>query len=691
MNLTGRCGGVCLGVALALALPAPAARAAADDSADTPLTALPYAPSLDVAAMDRTADPCVDFYRYSCGGWMANNPIPADQPGWSVFAKLAAANERFLWGILLSVAPGTPRTPAQQKIGDHFAACMDEAAVEARGIEPLAPLLAAIDGIRKPRDLAPVLARLHTDLPAASTLFAFGADQDLADSTRVVAVLAASGLGLPDRDYYTDPGEQMETLRGDYRRHVARVLELSGVGAADSARQAQAIVAFETELAKARLTRVERRDPYKEFHPVSARELRSLAPSFDWSGYFSAMGLKEPDRLNVTEPAFLKAVERLLRSTRTETLRAYLRWHAVHDASRSLSSEFVTARFEFYGRELRGVAALKPRWKRCVEVVDEQLGDALGAEFVARAFSEELKKSVLTMTAQIETAMRDDIAALDWMSPETKAQAAQKLGAVINKIGYPDRWLDYSTVDIRPDQYFENTVRANRYEIRRTLGKIGKAVDRGEWSLSPPTVNAFYSAQMNDITFPAGVLQPPLYDPKTDAAPNYGNTGGTIGHELTHGFDDLGRHFDATGSLRDWWAPGDVKKFAEHTHCVVDQYADYVVVDDIHINSRLTLGEDIADLGGLMLAYVAWRHSPGAAPAESREGLSGEQRFFVGYAQWACENNRPETLRLLAKTDPHSPGRYRVNGLMPNIPEFAAAFSCKPDQPMVSKKRCRVW
>jgi endothelin-converting enzyme/putative endopeptidase len=351
----------------------------------------------------------------------------------------------------------------------------------------------------------------------------------------------------------------------------------------------------------------------------------------------------------------------------------------------------VSENFEFFSKTLRGVPQLRPRWKRCVTLVDSQLGEALGQEFVARAFSPKLKDDTNRMTKRIEQAMRDDISSLTWMSDATKKRALEKLDTIVNKIGYPDKWRDYSSVEVKRGDFFGNVERATRFEQKRDLAKIGKPLDRGEWLMTPPTVNAYYNAQMNDINFPAGVLQPPLYDPKMDDAPNYGNTGGTIGHELTHGFDDQGRQFDAQGNLKDWWTPDDGKAFEERAACISDQYAQYVIVDDIKINSKLTLGEDVADVGGLVLAWMAWKAETVDKKLEDRDGMTPEQRFFVGYAQWACENDRPENLRVKALTDPHSPGKYRVNGLVVNMPEFEKAFSCKAGSPMAAVKRCRVW
>jgi putative endopeptidase len=661
-------------------------------AAETPILSLPYTPGLDTEFMDRTADPCVDFYQYSCGGWMKKNPIPSDQPGWSVYAKLATDNQRFLWGILDDLARNTSgRNPNQQKIGDYFAACMDESAIEKLGAAPLKPYLDQINGLTSKEQLPALLAAIHLRTEGNGMFFGFGSDQDYGDSSQVIAFATAGGLGLPDRDYYTRSDANSVTLRQKYVAHVQRMLELLGDTPEVAQHEAVTIMAMETRLAGASLTRVEQRDPHKLYHKVDLAALQALSPSFDWSVYLKQSGLGQQNTFNVSEPDFYKELDKQLQGASLDDIKNYLRWHTVHAAAPSLSSAFVNEDFDFFGKTLHGASQLRPRWKRCVRRVDEQLGDALGQEFASRAFSPELKQNALNMTKQIEQAMAEDIAQLSWMGPETKQNALIKLHSVANKIGYPDKWRDYNSVVVSRSDFAGNVERATVFESRRELSKIGKPLDRAEWDMTPPTVNAYYSQQMNDINFPAGVLQPPLYDPKMDDAPNYGDTGGTIGHELTHGFDDEGRKFDAQGNLKDWWTTQDSQNFEARAQCVVDQYAQYVVVDDIKINSKLTEGEDIADLGGLILAWMAWKEQTRNMHLEDRDALTPEQRFFVGYAQWACENVRPEDLRMMAITDPHSPGRYRVNGLVVNMPEFQKAFSCKAGQPMAKENRCRIW
>jgi putative endopeptidase len=669
--------------------------AAAQAPADRPVTTFPYTPGLDVNAMDKGADPCVDFYQYACGGWMKNNPVPADQARWSVYGKLTEDNQRYLWGILDGLARQTSgRSATQQKTGDHFAACMDEAAIERRGAQPLRPYFDQIDAMRSARDLPAVLARLQLALADDGLFFSFGSGQDYGDSSRVIAFANGGGLGLPDRDSYLKTDAKSAEIRSKYLAHIGKMFELLGDKPAQARAKAVTVMQIETALAKATLTRVDKRDPYKLYHKMTTARLQALTPGFDWGAYLAALGEPGLKTVNVTEPAFYQELGRQWRSNDLDAIKTYLRWHVARATAPALSKAFDDEHFDFFSRTLRGVEQQRPRWKRCVTLVDAQLGEALGQEFVSRAFSPALKAKALHMTRQVEQAMEKDIDSLTWMSAPTKARARQKLHAIVNKIGYPDQWRDYGAYTVKPDDFVGNIERGDVFESRRQLAKIGKPLDRKEWGMSPPTVNAYYNAQMNDINFPAGVLQPPLYDAKMDDAPNYGNTGGTIGHELTHAFDDEGRQFDAQGNLKDWWTRKDAKEFNQRAQCIVDQYAQYTVVDDIKINSKLTLGEDVADLGGLILGWMAWQTQMASMPAQAsglRDGLTPEQRFFVGNAQWACENDRPENLRVNALTDPHSPGKYRVNGLMVNMPEFEKAFSCKPGQPMAAVKRCRVW
>ncbi len=680
----------CLPLLLSAAL-LPSCLAQSAPSTDKPLTAIPYSPSLDLANMDRSADPCVDFYQYVCGGWMKNNPIPADQAGWDVYSKLTNENRQFLWGILEEDAKRKDRTPVQQKIGDYYAACMDTDAINARGLSPLKPELDRIAAIQDRKQLAAFL-REGADQRGLYFLGA-GAEQDPKNAGMMIVGIEAGGLGLPDRDYYTKTDAKSVETRQRYVAYLAHLLVLSGENQTQADTDAAAAMKIETALANASLTRVERRNPYNEYHPMKIAAIESLAPSLELGAYLSEEHVPSNvlSNINVSQPKFLAALEQQLATEPIDNLKAYLRVHALNAAAPSLSTPFEDAQFDFYSKYLRGVPQMQARWKRCVGQVDRHLGEALGQEFVARNFSPATKQDVLQMTDQIEAAMQQEIEHLDWMSPETKQQAIAKLHKVRNKIGYPEKWRDYSSLAIKPDDYFGNVQRAHVFEEHRDWNKVGKPVDRQEWDMSPPTVNAYYDPQRNDINFPAGVLQPPLYDPKEDAAPNYGDTGGTIGHELTHAFDDEGRQFDGDGNLRDWWTPADAKGFEQHITCLRDQFAGYTIVDQTHINSKLTSGEDTADLGGTLIAYEAWKKATAGMHLENKDGFTPDQRFFIGYAQWACENERPENLRVSAVTDPHSPGKYRVNGIVADLPQFATAFGCKAGQPMANANACKIW
>ncbi|HLQ49986.1 MAG TPA: M13 family metallopeptidase [Terriglobales bacterium] len=654
---------------------------------------LPYSPSLDVKSMDKSADPCVDFYQYSCGGWKKSNPIPPDQVGWSVYGKLYQDNLNFLRGILEQAAVSkAPAGSLDQKIGGFYAACMDEAAVEKRGLAAIQPDLDAIAQLKSAHDLAPLVARLQEQL-GGGVLFSSGSRQDPDDSEKQIAGLNQGGLGLPDSDYYTKDDAKSKETRARYLEHVQKIFELLGDSPEAAKKNAETVMRMETSLASASLTRVERRDPYKQKNKIKPAELEQLAPNFNWQSYFHELKLPPFQIINVVPSTFFKEINSRLAAEPLENWKSYLRFHLANGSAPYLSSAFVQENFDFYSKYLRGAKELQPRWRRCVQFTDRDLGEALGQAYVAKVFSPELKASTRDMVKRIEDAMEQRIRGLDWMSAETKQQALAKLHSIRNKVGYPDKWRDYSSVKIVRNDLLGNVQRANTFERRRELNKVGQPVDHGEWGMTPPTVNAYYSAQMNDINFPAGVLQPPLYDAKIDDAPNYGNTGGTIGHELTHGFDDEGSKFDAKGNLSEWWTKDDRQKFEERTKCVADQYAQYVVVDEIHINSKLTLGEDVADLGGELLAYMAWKDTAKDKNLQPVEGLTPEQRFFVGFAQWACANERPEDMRLRALTDPHSPPEYRVNGVVVNMPQFSQAFSCKQEQPMTKapEKVCKVW
>jgi putative endopeptidase len=647
-----------------------------------------HEPALDVTSMDLAIDPCVDFFQYSCGGWIRNNPIPPDQSSWETYSKMQDENRARLREILeAQSAPNPQRTPAEQKIGDYYFSCMDEKAIEARGIDPLKPDLDRIAAIDGKAQLADVAAAMPDD----NVLFRFGSSQDFRDASQEIAEADQAGLGLPDRDYYVKDDAKSLELRQQYVEHVRRMFTLLGDSGESAQAEADAVMRIETALAKGSQTRVERREPKNLDHKMTSADLEKIAPDFQWKLYFTKVGLPALASLNVASPNFFKALNHELTTESVADWKTYLRWHLVHANAAFLSSAFVNENFSFYGRTLRGQEQLQPRWKRCTENVDDDLGEALGQVYVEKYFSAQAKQDAVKMVKEIETAMEQDIHSLPWMSPATRQQALTKLHGMANKIGYPDRWRDYSKLAIVRGDELGNVERARVFEFNRQLAKIGKPVDRGEWEMTPPTVNAYYDPQMNDINFPAGVLQPPAFDPDSDAAPNYGDTGGTIGHELTHGFDDEGRQFDAHGNLRDWWTEEDGKEFVKRASCISTQYSRYTIIDDIKINGKLTLGEDVADLGGLILAYRAWQEDTRGQKLEPIDGLTPAQRFFVGYGQSWCGQTRDATKRLRATVDPHSPEKYRTNGVVSNMPQFQEAFHCKAGSPMVNQNRCSVW
>jgi putative endopeptidase len=646
------------------------------------------APALDVTSMDRNIDPCVDFFAYSCGGWIKNNPIPPDQSSWDTYSKMQDENLGRLRGILETAsAPDPSRNAAAQKIGDYYASCTDEKTIDAKGATPLKPTLDRIAKLSSKAELADVAASMIED----NVFFRFESIQDYRDASQVIANADQGGLGLPDRDYYTKDDAKSVELRTKYLAHVQKMFELLGDKPETAAAGAQTVMRIETALAKGSMTRVERRDPKSLDHKMTSAEFEKIAPDFRWQIYFTKVGLPSLPSLNVTAPGFFKALNAEIEKDSLADWKTYLRWHLVHASARYLSSTIRNENFDFYGKTLRGQQEPLATWKRCTEDVDDYLGEALGQAYVEKYFPPAAKEQAVKIVKEIQTAMEQDVNALPWMSAATKQQALVKLHGMADKIGYPDKWRDYSKLNIVRGDELGNIERAREFEFNRQLAKIGKPVDRGEWGMTPPTVNAYYDPQMNDINFPAGVLQPPAFDPNSDAAPNYGDTGGTVGHELTHGFDDEGRQFDAKGNLRDWWTEDDGKEFVKRASCISDQYSTYTIVDDIKINGKLTLGEDVADLGGLLLAYMAWKEDTKGQTLEPIEGLTPDQRFFVGYGQSWCGQTRDETKRMRATVDPHSPEKYRTNGVVSNMPEFQEAFHCKAGSPMVNQNRCRVW
>jgi putative endopeptidase len=647
-------------------------------------------PGFDINALDRKADPCVDFYQYSCGTWLAKNPIPGDQSSWGRFDELAERNRQTLYNILEKASANDPkRDTVTREIGDFFAACMDTSGIDKRGIAPIKPDLDAITALKTKQELQGEIAVLHRK--AVNALFSFSSTQDAKNSELMIGALDQGGLGLPDRDYYLKDDEKSLELRKQYLAHVQKMLQLVGDSPANAAAGAASIMKIETELAKGSQDRVTRRDPNAVYHKMTEHELFSLCPFFDWPKYFAATDAPPLDSLNVVVPNFFRQVETTLVKATLDDLKTYLRWHLIHSVAPLLPTAFVNENFEFYVKILTGAKELRPRWKRCVDYTDGDLGEALGQKYVELTFGAEGKQRTLKMIGEIEKALKDDISILAWMTPVTRQQALVKLAGIANKIGYPDKWRDYSSVVIARDDAAGNDRRASEFEVERQLHKIGKPVDHNEWGMTPPTVNAYYDPQMNDINFPAGILQPPFYSNKADDAVNYGAIGAVEGHELTHGFDDEGRQFDAHGNLRDWWTPEDTKAFEERAECFVKEYSSFIAVDDLHLSGKLTLGENTADNGGLRLAFMALMDAMKGKQPPKIDGFTAEQRFFLGWGQIWCESRRPEMDRMLVTVDPHSPGKFRVNGVVSNMPEFQKSFGCKVDQPMVRAPQCRVW
>ena len=646
----------------------------------------------DFSSIDRSVSACQDFNKFANGGWMTKNPIPGAYSVWGRFTQLDEQNTNVLHDILDGLSKGKPKDGNEQKIADFYGACMDEAKVEGDGIKPLDPELQRIAGISDPLSLQDEIANLHAHrIPA---VFGFGASQDFKDSTQIIAQLVQGGLGLPDRDYYLSDDPKNKATRAEYEKHVARTFELMGDAPDLAAKEASTVVKIETKLAENSSTRIQRRNPEANYHPMTKGALIELTPDFDWGRYFRNINLPEVGKVNVGQPDFFKGASKLLKEMPIEDWKIYLRWHLVNAASNTLSSKFVQESFNFNGKYLQGTTEMLPRWKRCVASTDRALGEALGQLYVAKTFTPQAKERARTMVANLVAALKDDLTTLSWMSDETRQKAIAKLEAYVRKIGYPDKWRDYEALRVNRGAYYNNAIAAGEFDFRRNLGKIGKPVDRTEWGMSPPTVNAYYNPQFNEIVFPAGILQPPFYDPKADDAFNYGGMGAVIGHEMTHGFDDQGARFDANGNLVMWWTPDDYKKFTDRTNCVVKQFDSFEVEPGLFQKGQLVVGESVADLGGLTVAYAAYQKSIEGKPRpKDINGFTPEQRFFLGWAQIWAQNIRPEAARLRNATDPHPLGRFRVNGPLSNMPQFASAYACKEGDAMVrpAVARCQIW
>ncbi|MBI4485620.1 MAG: M13 family metallopeptidase [Acidobacteria bacterium] len=653
------------------------------------------ASGVDLGALNRSADACSDFYEFACGGWLAKNPLPADRRNWGRFAEVQERNFATLRRILESRSGDAD----ERKAGDYYASCMDEAAIDTAGVRPLAPTLERIGALQDRADLPALLAGLHgvAMLPSGpgrapySALFDFESTTDLKEPMQKIANVDQGGMALPDRDTYLKTDERTTVLREKYQAHVEQVLVTLGLPAAEAADGARAVLTLETALARAAADPVTRRDPDKMYHPMSPADLQALSPHFDWTSYFAATSAPAFSRVDVNVPAFVQAMDAIVANTPLSDIKHYLRWQVAHASALMLPKAIRNLDFDFFARTLRGQQEPTPRVRLCIADTDERLGEALGKAYVQAAFGPQAKADMLKMVAGIKAAMREDIRRADWMTEPTKNAATRKLDAVADRIGYPDLWRSYAAVRIDRSDALGNFQRALAFERQRDLMKIGRPIDRSEWHMTPPTVNAYYSPLENNINFPAGILQLPFYSAARDAAVNYGAIGAVIGHELTHGFDDQGRRFDTDGSLRDWWTADDADAFEDRADCIADQYSEYVVEGDTRVNGRLTLGENTADNGGLRLALMAYLAGPGATPQPMLDGFTPAQRVFLGWAQSWCEVSRPETERIKAATNPHASNRYRVIGPLSNMPEFQKAFSCKAGSPMVREQTCRVW
>lgn len=651
----------------------------------------------DIHAIDSSADPCNNFYQYACGTWLKENEIPADKTSWGRFNELDERNRAVLHDILEKAAKDElNRGAIDQKIGDYYAACMDEKAIEEKGLAPIKPELDRIASLKSKSQLAAEIAHLHNI--GVEALFDFGSDPDFKNASKVIAATDQGGLGLPDRDYYTKDDPTSQKQREQYREHVQKMLEYLGDTPDAAMKEAQVVFDIETALAKASMRRVDRRDPEKIYHKMTTAQLAKLSPAFNWNQYITSIDAPSFTELNVAVPEFVQNLQTVIEKEPLENWKTYLRWHVVHSNAPLLPHKFDEENFNFYSRTLRGQKEQEVRWKRCTRYTDGAFGEALGQKYVEETFGAQGKERTLKMIHALENGLRKDIKNLPWMTEATKKEALVKLDAIANKIGYPDQWRDYSSVKIARGDALGNQQRADAFEFHRQLNKIGKDVDKMEWGMTPPTVNAYYNPLENNINFPAGILQPPFYDNNMDDAVNFGAIGAVIGHEMTHGFDDQGRQFDPKGNLRDWWTPQDEKAFNERAQCLVDEYSNFVAVkddkdpkNDVRLNGKLTLGENTADNGGLRIAYMALLDTLAGKNASKIDNFTPAQRLFLGWGQIWCQKVRPERARQLALTDPHSPGEYRVNGVVSNMPEFQEAFSCKKGDAMAKENACRVW
>ena len=651
----------------------------------------------DRSAIDMTADPCVDFNQFACGNWIKNNPIPADQTRWGRFNELADRNTYLLYQEL-SAAAAAPKSPLQVKYGNYFAACMNVDAVDKLRAQPLQPELKAISSLADKKQLAALDTELQKKF-ATTAFFDVRVTQDQVDSTKQILATGQGGLTLPDRDYYLTDDARSKTLRDQYVAHITKMFILLGDSQDVAAKEAASVLSIETALAKGSMSRLDMRDPAKRYHILTVAEVQDLSPDFNWAQYLAGVNMKTVATLNVSSPGYVKTVNEVIEAQDLPAIKSYLRWHALHGAAPMLSKPFVDENFNFFSATLSGQKEQTPRWKRCVRTTDAALGEAVGQDWVKQYFPPDAKANMEKLVAALEKAMAEDIRTIDWMSDATKVEARKKLDAFRDKVGYPDTWRDYSALTVKRDDFLGNEERNRIFETARNHAKLGMPVDEKEWSMTPPTVNAYYSPPMNDINFPAGILQPPFYDNAADPAVNFGGIGVVIGHEMTHGFDDQGSKYDATGNVRQWWTAEDRKNFDSRTDCVANEYSGFKVAEGQNLNGKLTLGENTADNGGIRIAFQALQETIAQHPETAlagytngeKDGFTPAQRFFIAFGQVWCGNQTEQSARVLAKTDPHSTGEWRTKGTVQNFEEFGKAFSCKVGQPMMPVQACRVW
>jgi putative endopeptidase len=678
--------GVCLGQSLAGA-----------DLAAGP-TSEPKKPIIfDLSAIDKIVDPCTDFYQYACGNWLKQNPVPADQVRWGRFNELAERNNYLLYTELKAAADG-PKTPLEKKYGDYFAACMNVDLADKLGAKPVEPVMTAIELLKDKKQLAPTVAELQSRF-ALGVFYTFGVQQDQKDSSQQIVNVGQGGLSLPDRSYYLTDDARSQQIRGQYVDHVTKMFVLLGDTPEKAAEEAKSVMSIETALAKGSMERVELRDPAKRYHIMTTEQLQALSPDYDWPVYLKSVKIAEFKTLNVSTPDFFKTMNAEISAASLDSIKSYLRWHALRTAAPALSKPFVDENFNFFSATLQGQKEQTPRWKRCTRATDVALGEAVGQEWVKQYFPPDAKANMEKLVAALEQALGQDIKELPWMSDATKVEAKAKLDAFREKIGYPENWRDYGALTVKRDDFLGNVERSADFERLRNYAKLGKPVDEKEWGMTPPTVNAYYSPSQNDINFPAGILQPPFFDNSKDPAVNFGGIGTVIGHEMTHGFDDQGSKYDPKGNLRPWFTADDRAKFTERTDCEVKEYDGFKVAEGQNLNGNLTLGENTADNGGIRIAFQALEEvlaKQGAASEPEyvngkRDGYTAQQRFFITFGQLWCQNQTEQNARVLAKTDPHSSGEWRAKGTVQNFDEFGKAFGCKTGQPMMPVNSCRVW